>query len=684
MLHVSHIQAGNIKYFIESWMALTSDRWILQCVSGYKIEFDSVPFQKYVPKPHQFSEEEVHLVDDEIRKMLSKGAIEFSNFEEDQFISNIFLVAKKGGKVRPVINLKELNKFVSYYHFKQENLDMVLKSVSELSFFTSVDLCEAYWSVPIHEDDKKYLKFVWKGQLFAFTALPFGLSSAPRVFTKILKPVFSYIRSLGISSFYYIDDSLVQDQSYSHCKENTKVLVEVLESLGFEVNKDKSVMEPAQSVEYLGYIINSVDYKVYLPDEKIEKIRSCSEKVLSSEFVKIRLVARLVGLYSSASCAVLQAPLFYRYLDKDKNEALQVSQGDFDQTMVLSERSRSEIVWWLQNVSAVNGKSINVSSPDLYLRTDASNVGWGAVLDCCDSTQGRWLVEESRLHINVLELRAIKFGLFSLCGTCHSVHICIRSDNVSAVSYINSIGGSVQTLHEEAKEIWLWCIQRQIMLTAVHIAGKANILPDKLSREFSDCSEWKLKAEIFQNLCDKFFYPDIDLFSSRLNKQVDCYVSWFPDPKALTADAFSISWSNFNAPYIFAPFSLLPRILWKVEQEKVRKVLIVFPLWTTQSWYPKLLNLLISVPVQLPMCKDLLMLVHNGKFHPMNKRKLFLVALVISGNICQIEEFQKSLQRSSEIHGGRVPINSMNMHGNLGYCGVVNGRLIPLHQLRFR
>lgn len=66
---------------------------------------------------------------------------------------------------------------------------------------------------------------------------------------------------------------------------------------------------------------------------------------------------------------------------------------------------------------------------------------------------------------------AIKFALQSLCQNMKNIHICIRSDNSAAVSYINNQGGSVISLFEEAKNIWLWCDNKNILISAVHIAG---------------------------------------------------------------------------------------------------------------------------------------------------------------------------------------------------------------------
>lgn len=91
-----------------------------------------------------------------------------------------------------------------------ETLDVVLSSIKRNSYFVSIDLKDAYLSIPIDIHDRKYLKFLWKGVLYQCNALTFGLASAPRVFTKLMKPIFAYIRQQGISSFHYIDDSLIQ------------------------------------------------------------------------------------------------------------------------------------------------------------------------------------------------------------------------------------------------------------------------------------------------------------------------------------------------------------------------------------------------------------------------------------------------------------------------------------------
>lgn len=199
------------------WLKITSDLWILDTVkSGYKIEFNPVPdFSGFLPEIH-CSKEKADILYLEIEKLLQKGAIEKVDPVESQFISNIFLVPKKDGSLRPVINLKHLNFFVEYQHFKQENISLALNLIQEDDYLTSIDLCDAYFSISIHDDYKKYLRFLWKGIIYEFQDLCFGLASAPRIFTKLLKPVYSFFRKLGIRCIYYIDDSLNMHQNFKN------------------------------------------------------------------------------------------------------------------------------------------------------------------------------------------------------------------------------------------------------------------------------------------------------------------------------------------------------------------------------------------------------------------------------------------------------------------------------------
>jgi len=107
---------------------------------------------------------------------------------------------------------------------------------------------------------------------------------------------------------------------------------------------------------------------------------------------------------------------------------------------------------------------------------------------------------------------------------------------------------------------------------------------------------------------------DIDLFASRLNHQLGKYVAWRPDPSALAVDAFTCTWTeNMSLPYCFPPFSVLPAVFSKIEQEEA-DVVLVAPIWTTQPWFTTMIRLLVCNPVILPRKKYIL--VHPSREGP--------------------------------------------------------------------
>ena len=125
------------------------------------------------------------------------------------------------------------------------------------------------------------------------------------------------------------------------------------------------------------------------------------------------------------------------------------------------------------------------------------------------------LENEKTKHINCLELEAVKLGLQSLYKDETNVHILIQLDNVTAVAFINNMGGTCSlACNKVAREIWLWCIPKNIWLSATHIPGIQNEAADRLNRKFIDRTAWQLNPSVFKQLIKLWGRPDIDLFAS--------------------------------------------------------------------------------------------------------------------------------------------------------------------------
>ena len=172
--------------------------------------------------------------------------------------------------------------------------------------------------------------------------------------------------------------------------------------------------------------------------------------------------------------------------------------------------------------------------------------------------------------------------------------------------------------NELVYNIWCELIRNENFITMAHIPGVFNEEADKESRKQATRTEWKLKRCVFESIMKTFqFLPKIDLFASRLNCQLNPFVSFRPDPEALHVNSFLLPWSCTKF-YAFPPFSVISRVVQKIYLEQAEGILVV-PNWPNQPWYSKLMNMLNKKPMLIPHRKDLLTLPEKEqRTHPLN------------------------------------------------------------------
>ena len=192
--------AGCIGHSLGAWKEITSDKEILSTVMGMKIVFDEPPQQPFLPICKRPASEEA-VIDLEVVKLLSKRVIEPNGHSHGEIISDVFMRVKKDGGHRMILNLKNLNKYANKLHFKMDTLNTIIQLVEKDCFMASIDLKDAYYSVPIARSARKYIRFFCRGQLYQFTCLPNGLSCGPRKFTKLLKPA---LTELHLAQWSYL------------------------------------------------------------------------------------------------------------------------------------------------------------------------------------------------------------------------------------------------------------------------------------------------------------------------------------------------------------------------------------------------------------------------------------------------------------------------------------------------
>ena len=343
--------------------------------------------------------------------------------------------------------------------------------------------------------------------------------------------------------------------------------------------------------------------------------------------------------------------------------------------VTLDDSAKEELLWWVHQLTTWNGRAILSQTPDLVVETDASLLGWGAVSEEV-RTGGLWSEKERTQHINCLELMAGALAVRTFAKHKRNIHVRLRMDNKTAIFYINRMGGTrSQSMVQPACQLWQWCLQRGITLSAEYLPGAKNEIADKESQTMQSSAEWMLNAQVFKCIMQVMGPCQIDLFATRLNHQLDHYVSWRPDPFAMATDAFQITWRNYQG-YAFPPFALVGKCLQKIHQEE-STVVLVAPVWETQWWYPYLLQLLIDYPLLLPVHPDLLSDPFERKHPLLLRHQLQLAAWKVSGVSTLQQGFQRGLQNSFVQDGVGAQIPLTNLVGKGGIAGVSRGKLIP-------
>ncbi|XP_041469922.1 uncharacterized protein LOC121419534 [Lytechinus variegatus] len=473
----------------------------------------------------------------------------------------------------------------------------------------------------------------------------------------------------------YIDDTLIIGDSKERVVQAVCDTKEILSRLGFVIHPEKSRFEPSQQLTFLGFDIKSDTMTVRPTERKVTEIREFALKLLRKSIVTIRQLACFIGKVVATLPACEHGKMHYRALERDKICNLRTHRGNYDASVTLTVAAKENLVWWKENIQSAI-RHLNRRKPDIELSSDASGSGWGGT-DNKAQCGGRWKQSESLANgnnINYLELLAAFFTLKAFCKDKRGIHVLMRIDNTTAVSYINEMGGiKSKECDELAQILWNWCIEHDIWVTAAHLPGVENVIADRRSRHFRDETEWMLNPKLFRELCNSMGTPNIDLFASRLNNQLPIYVSWQPDPGALAINAFTLDWGEFEF-YAFPPFCIINRCLQKVVEDKAEGIMIV-PKWATQSWFPRLLQLLIEVPIVLPQNEQTLIQPETGRIHPLCK-KLFLLACRLSWNPSRQKEFRNRLDLSFWPHGGHQPGSSTSLSSGDGFTFVMDGRQI--------
>ena len=601
--------AGRIASCYGNWCSITSNTWILDIVKyGYKLQFSGL----LPPTPHRVKNlptdaDGTAILDYEVEQMLKKTAIHAVESSNDELTSCFFARPKKTpGKWRPIVSLKFLNKFMRYIKFKMTTVADIKLWIREGYFFSSLDLTDAYFSIPLHKSAWKYVRFVWRQVTYEFSVIMFGLGASPRVFTKVLKVVVKYLRlTFDILIIAYLDDFLIQAEDYETCLLHTELAILAFQALGFEVNYAKSSLIPSTTIGHLGFIWDSVDMQISLPQDKVDKIVGLASHFLDCGGCTADELRSFLGRLESVRAVVHVAALHYRHLQYVLRP-LRKGPWRGRRFLPLTQSTREELLWWklVFPTPPFMAAPLRRGQCTVDIMADASgDFGWGGHSSRGQFCQGEWTGQDCLAHINKKEIIAGHRSILQMMEPGDYVHLSL--DNMTAVSFINRQGGTrSRPLCLAAMSLWQTVLARNGWVRATWVPRDDNQLSDLLSKTALQTWDFSLDRAVADSLWTRWFTPVVDVFASRDCHLVPAYYTWYPDPRALARDAFSVRvWPD--QIFCFPPIPLIPMTLSKIRSDQVTAILVV-PGWRLALWWDMMSDMMVGEPVRLPYYSSIL------------------------------------------------------------------------------
>ncbi len=678
---------GRLALFPTAWRSITSDPLILRIIDGgLKIPFKVTPKLRTSPlwTPIPANLTKAGILRQEIASLVQKGACLLLSPEASLLpavYSTFFLVPKRSGGWRPILNLKPTNKLIPHQTFKMDTIGTIKVALRPGLWATSIDLTDAYLHVPMAPQAQSFLRFAFEGRTYSWTSLPFGLSIAPRAFTLLVKEVASFLRrEEGVELYQYLDDWLLVAPSREEALAHTATTLALLRRLGWLINLTKSRLTPSQGIDHLGCRLDLVGCRVYPSEERIRNLVRLASPWKDAAFISAGDLRRLLGHMAS----MVDVLPFCRFHMRPLNSLLLRSWDPLSQPVwipiPLDREAHARIHWWLNRDNTLVGAPFPPEPYSHVIFTDACLTGWGGLLGD-EHVSGVWSEDERSWHINMLELQAVILSLLQFERQLRGANLLVRTDNTTTVAYINREGGiRSQGLDSLARSLQSWTQERGIQIHAAHIKGVDNVCADALSRGMSQPTEWSLCPQVFNLLSALWGQPQMDLFASKENHLTGVYCSWKMDLHAFAMDAFSVSW-GVSLNYAYPPFNLIQRVLARLEREGGEMILVA-PLWPRQAWFSSLLRLLVEPPQTLPLREGLLRLAGlDLALSVPELSHLSLTAWRLSSSLSRRGAFLNRWRHSSQSPDDPPPERSTTADSITIFDGARNRISIPVRQL---
>ena len=307
---------GRLQSFWQAWQNMGSNPRVVSILKkGYTLPFKQRPLlTRFLLIQSGYSSPTKNMyLKEALISLMNKLVVEKVVVRSSlAFYNRLFLVPKPNRKWRPILDPSCLNLFLNTGTFKMETPETIRLSLKTGEWVTSLDFSDVYFHIPIAQRSRKYLRFFLFNQTFQFTALPFGLATAPLEFTKVVKEVKLMAQAQGIRIHQYLDDWLLRAPSPEICLQHTQTLLALCQQLGWVVNMTKSELVPKEVFNFVGYRFDLITGRVLPTQDRWEALQVKLRFIKGHHNYTVRQFMSLIGLLTATEKQVCSGHLHMR------------------------------------------------------------------------------------------------------------------------------------------------------------------------------------------------------------------------------------------------------------------------------------------------------------------------------------------------------------------------------------
>ena len=363
-----------------------------------------------------------------------------------------------------------------------DHLSSLVLEAGKGAVLVKADIKEAYRMLPIHPDDQNLLGVQWEGEYFTDRALPFGLRSAPKIFSAVADALHWILSNKGLKNLlHYLDDFIFVCKSGEDASANKQILLDTFTLLGVPLEPSK-LEGPATCLTFLGIEVDSKTSQLRLPRDKLYRLKDQLTAAVSRKCLPQHELQSLTGLLQHATKVVRPGRPFLHRL-----YALQNVGSHPAHHIRLNAAARADITWWYLFVERWNGLSIawdlKQCNPDITVHSDASG-GWGCGAYSGNSWfQLEWPPQAKDFSIAIKELFPVVISAALFGKAWSGLLVEFRVDNIAVVQVLQSTYCKEPHLMHLIRLLVFFAAHYNFWFSASHIAGELNTEADALSRD---------------------------------------------------------------------------------------------------------------------------------------------------------------------------------------------------------